>query len=923
VQKIYLVYRGKASFVAVPTSNLQDRDNFGELSNVSTESKLDTSYVNEINSANFNTGTTSTSTIWKTSAIAMSELASSSLTTVQQIKDLFTNASTTNLSKDAKLYYAYKKIKDTKNISLSRLTLEEMWKISLDQQLLQGATVATTTTTYPVALPSVLYYKMNGAVGSSDKKKDEVRGDKPVYTETSVGTGNGRVNNTNGAYTFSGTTNYIKYPSSIATLGTNPYTISYWIKTPQTSWGTTFSITANGTRNGIQSAVLNGKIFTAVYWLNNGSYMGLEPVGIKNIADNQWHKIDTVIQNSPNAKVTVYIDGEKDYEVSGTVAYNIQNLTNEVTSGSYLQWSGYTIYPNSYYNGSLDDVKAYNTALTPDEVRREYQLDTNTITPAITQAVIDNSSSLDAYNRDKYNELNYVSPISSLKYAYDLQTGVITQDLPESILDTLLGNNGILPTPTLDSTTTSSTTLYTITPETLTLLNPGNYPFSVTSPTEISLQMNGVSYIVNLENYASFYENLNANNIDNLAKYLNKINTATEEITYTKFYPSSYYEYDSRGYVTINVPFNGKVVATVKYSTDNSNPLAETSYAVNNYQGTPVLITDVNASTTEVIQTDAWGVQVANNFSSTKQVPTDIGLTGHKLNYSNGLIYAHARSLNPLNKVWLSQDPMSINGFSSEYFLMNPQFQNSHSYGGNNPVNNVDPDGKVVIIINGTQFFGKYTGAGRNWTSPNLMNVIKSDPNFSGQAVGYFNWDADDNNNARLKGANEFSAFVENTMKMYPGEDLNIVAHSHGGQIAAMYSQKDDAHQIRNLVTMETPVVGYKFNESKIDNHIQTYGGRMTDWVQSFGGTQLNMGYLMGGIILGAGGINSIVPASALFSSGVGQFGIAGLKVEGAKNVDISAGLNTGLLDNHSQAHESAEIWRCYISNALLSPTKN
>ena len=146
---------------------------------------------------------------------------------------------------------------------------------------------------------------------------------------------------------------------------------------------------------------------------------------------------------------------------------------------------------------------------------------------------------------------------------------------------------------------------------------------------------------------------------------------------YTKYYPSAYYELDSRGVVTINVPFNGKVVATIKYSnTENSN-LQEVSYIHNSYNSTPVLITDGNASTTQVIKRSVWGEMLNNNYNENNQVPTEFGLTGHKWDDQSELTYAHARYLANGNKVWLSNDPMSIYGFSSDGFLLNPQIQNS------------------------------------------------------------------------------------------------------------------------------------------------------------------------------------------------------------------------------------------------------
>jgi RHS repeat-associated protein len=78
-----------------------------------------------------------------------------------------------------------------------------------------------------------------------------------------------------------------------------------------------------------------------------------------------------------------------------------------------------------------------------------------------------------------------------------------------------------------------------------------------------------------------------------------------------------------------------------------------------------------------------------------------VGYTGHVWNDSTKLSYAHARYLNHESKVWLSVDPFSIENFSNEKFLLNPQAQNSYAYANNNPINNVDEDGKFAHVLVG------------------------------------------------------------------------------------------------------------------------------------------------------------------------------------------------------------------------------
>lgn len=104
------------------------------------------------------------------------------------------------------------------------------------------------------------------------------------------------------------------------------------------------------------------------------------------------------------------------------------------------------------------------------------------------------------------------------------------------------------------------------------------------------------------------------------------------------------------------------------------------------------------ASVTNVMERTPFGELISNNYSSSQQIPTEFGFTGHKWDENNSLTYLHARYMLNENKVFLSQDPVSITGFNTDYFLLNPQYQNAYAYSANDPVNKVDPDGKAVAL---------------------------------------------------------------------------------------------------------------------------------------------------------------------------------------------------------------------------------
>ncbi len=197
--------------------------------------------------------------------------------------------------------------------------------------------------------------------------------------------------------------------------------------------------------------------------------------------------------------------------------------------------------------------------------------------------------------------------------------------------------------------------------------------------------------------------------------------------TYTKYYPSQYYEYDSRGITTINVPFNGKIVATIRYGKDDNGALVdEISYLHLNYLGSPVIITNETADTAEVIKRDAWGGILSDSLKNATSTSTSFGFTGHRYDAYSDLTYAHARYYSSMNKVFLSEDPFVLTGFSSDQFLLNPQSQNSYSYAINNSVNYFDPTG-----LSWSNDFGSWVydcpiwdgWLGKHWYVPGIVGT--------------------------------------------------------------------------------------------------------------------------------------------------------------------------------------------------------
>ena len=887
------------------TTTSDNESNYGELRDVSTEKRLDTTYTNELNSSTFNLGTTtattSTSTIVRvTSPIAFAEMTAIAATTTLQIKNLFSTASS-SLGKDAKLYHVYKTIKDTKNIELTRLTLEEMWNINIDRQLPNLGSLSTTTTTTitPTPLASNAYYKMDGSLATNGKKQDEILNSR-LITENSATTNTGRKNDTNGSYALTGAGVNKIVTITPTPITNNPMTYSLWMKgNNATAYQRIISMNTDASRTFIDLNVYSGKPY---FEIGNAGVVNIEGAGVANIANNQWHKLDLVITNNPTT-LKLYVNGELDRTLTSATPFNLSGLDNKINLGCY--GTGNTCV--SPFTGSLDDFKIFTKALTSEEVRREYQIDTNSLPPVITT---NTTISQDVFNRDRYQELTLISPISQLKYAYDVQTGLIIEPpLDESIKNPPTPSTGSgQAIATLNSTSTPVTNpnAINISTTTLALLNPLNLGYVPKSTSEIELQINGVSYLVNLTNYIQFYIDLNANNINTLAKYLNKLQANTEQISYTKFYPSAYYEYDSRGVVTINIPFNGKVVGTYKYQGE----LSEVSYIHNSYNSTPVLQTDSTGSTTAVIKRDVWGDMLSNNYNSNEIIPTSYGLTGHKWDDNAGITYSHARYLSNKNKVWLSEDPMAITGFSTDYFIMNPQFQNSYSYGGNNPVNNVDPDGKRVYVWPGT-FHGE---AGWN-PMCDAQGIYQRVEKTFGEKPTRVQWSGENTPQARTEAVN----WILNDLKanpLKPGESLDVVAHSHGSNGVKEFSIVTPV-KIRNAILLATPLRDdYQMNMDNVENYVNVYSY-----------FDLTGGWLGGnGITIRA--VNSTPgPLYGTLTGPITNDGLGGgfRDSKATKNVSVTGSTFTSLFPNfwagpHGAVWSNGDIWSNYVAPVVKLP---
>lgn len=184
---------------------------------------------------------------------------------------------------------------------------------------------------------------------------------------TSIGSPNGVITNatsttnqagqSNMAYSFNGSSSTINTASTFG-LGTTNVSISCWVYNPLASNHGQFvhvGYTGFGIGMGNTTADTNGSnivmIFNSVRWIPTSTTIG-----------TGWHHVVMVINSS--GVPTAYLDGVSAGEYPG--ANSLAPTSSVTTIGSIYNATG------DYFNGSIDDVRLYNRALSPAEILSLY-----------------------------------------------------------------------------------------------------------------------------------------------------------------------------------------------------------------------------------------------------------------------------------------------------------------------------------------------------------------------------------------------------------------------------------------------------------------------------------------------------------------------------------------------------------------------
>jgi RHS repeat-associated protein len=279
---------------------------------------------------------------------------------------------------------------------------------------------------------------------------------------------------------------------------------------------------------------------------------------------------------------------------------------------------------------------------------------------------------------------------------------------------------------------------------------------------------------------------------------------------------------------------------------------------------------------------------------------SDVGYAGYVDDRNTtGLMYTPNRYLS-LNASFMSVDP------SGSFNLHDPRTFNQYAYVAGNPLTFVDPAGTTTWFVGGTWSDADYPNTFSR-IKPHIANLL-NDPDQVD-----FSWSTGNTRSDRSKGASDLADAIMNAPA---GEPINVVAHSHGGNlvleaasILADYNrtQGTDFH-IDNAILIGTPVRDdYPVPEGIFRNLVLI--SNMLDGVQTHGGYNKKGGLLVALVTSYLGG---------------GEYGDAGRVLPCAGNILLSkhdmslAFVRPGEpKEAHSAALHSLDLWRFYIDAGL------
>lgn len=173
--------------------------------------------------------------------------------------------------------------------------------------------------------------------------------------------------NTDNALNFDGINDYVVLPSSLGSAyNSSAFTIEAWIKTTEAKgvneiigWGS--STVSN---NVVEFRTTGGKL---QFLLNNGSGIAggyYQLTGTNYINTGKWIHVAAV---KSGTNVVLYVNGQVEANLSGVTTSPSLNTVN-IGVLAYKGTNPYGPIPDSYFSGSIDQLRVWNTARTSSDI---------------------------------------------------------------------------------------------------------------------------------------------------------------------------------------------------------------------------------------------------------------------------------------------------------------------------------------------------------------------------------------------------------------------------------------------------------------------------------------------------------------------------------------------------------------------------
>jgi len=142
---------------------------------------------------------------------------------------------------------------------------------------------------------------------------------------------------------------------------------------------------------------------------------------------------------------------------------------------------------------------------------------------------------------------------------------------------------------------------------------------------------------------------------------------------------------------------------------------------------------------------------------------------------------------------------------------------NLYSYASTDPVSSFDPEGLVTVIVSGT------SEQNAEWSQPGspMFNMIRDHFGESDECMFIFDWSTSVSGtvfgDAMRAAAPILDQLIERAIRRCPGQPLNLVGYSHGGNVIIEYLNQPYANYVSNVVTLGTPSrIDFELNASAL-----------------------------------------------------------------------------------------------------------